>query len=73
MNVPLIPEDEQPLRIKTVAQWLGVTDKTVRRRIDCGEIKSVKMGGLRMVLRRDFKTYWQKISQSGGAHVSSRV
>ena len=69
MNAALLPEDDQPLRIKVIAQWLGVADKTVRRRIDCGEIKSKKMGGLRVVLRRDFKAYWQKISQSGGAHV----
>ena len=69
MNAPLLAEDDQPLRIKAVAQSLGVSDKTVRRRIDCLEIKSVKMGGLRVVLRRDFKAYWQKISQSGGSNV----
>ena len=69
MSALLLPEDDQPLRIKVIAQWLGVADKTVRRRITCGEIKSVKMGGLRLVLRRDFKVYWQKISQSGGSNV----
>ena len=69
MSAPILPEDEQPLRIKAVAQSLGVSDKTVRRRIDCLEIKSVKMGGLRVVLRRDFKAYWQKINQPRGAHV----
>ena len=69
MNAAQLPEDDQPLRIKVVAQWLGVADKTVRRRIDSGLIKSVKMGGLRVILRRDFKIYWQKLNQDGGAHV----
>lgn len=69
MNAAQLPEDDQPLRIKVVAEWLGVGDKTVRRRIDSGEIKSVKMGGLRVVLRRDFKAYWQKLSQTGGVNV----
>lgn len=69
MNAAQLPEDDQPLRIKTIAEWLGVSDKTVRRRMDSLEIKSVKMGGLRVVLRRDFKTYWQKLTQTGGKHV----
>ena len=68
-NVPLLSDDDQPLRIKTVAEWLGVADKTVRRRIDSGEIKSVKMGGLRMILRRDLRSYWQKLNPTGGDHV----
>lgn len=67
MNAALLPEDDQPLRISVVAQWLGISDKTVRRRIDGGEIKSIKMGGLRVVLRRDFKAYWQKLN--GGQNV----
>ena len=69
MNTALLPEDDQPLRIKTIATWLGVSDKTVRRRIENDEIKSVKMGGLRVVLRRDFKAYLEKLNQSGGVHV----
>lgn len=69
MNTPLVPEDDQPLRIKIIAMWLGVSDKTVRRRIEGEEIKSVKMGGLRVVLRRDFKAYLEKLNQSGGIHV----
>ena len=69
MNAAQLPEDDQPLRIKVVAEWLGVGDKTVRRRIDSGEIKSVKMGGLRVVTRRDFKAYWVKLTGEGGANV----
>lgn len=69
MNPQLLPEDDQPLRIKMIAEWLGVSDKTVRRLINHGHLKSVKMGGLRMVLRRDFKAYLQQLSRSGGVNV----
>lgn len=65
----LLPEDDQPLRIKSIAEWLNVSDKTVRRLINHGKLKSVKMGGLRMVLRRDFRAYLQQLSQSGGVNV----
>jgi excisionase family DNA binding protein len=68
-NAALLCEDDQPLRINAVAAWLGVGDKTVRRRIDSGEIKSVKMGGLRVILRRDLRAYWQKLNLTGGDHV----
>lgn len=67
MNATLLHDDDQPLRIRVIAEWLGVADKTVRRRIESGAIKSVKMGGLRLVLRRDFKAYWEKLK--GGKNV----
>jgi len=73
MNATLLPEEDQPLRIKVVAGWLGISDKTVRRRIDSGEIRSVKMGGLRVVLRSDFKVYWETLKQKGGQHVQTGV
>ena len=69
MNAAQLPEDDQPLRIKIVAEWLGVGEKTVRRRIDSGEMKSIKMGGLRVVLRRELKAYWDKLNQEGGGDV----
>lgn len=59
--IDLLPADDQPLRIKAVADWLQVSEKTVRRRVDAGEIRSVKMGGLRVILRRDLRVYWDKI------------
>jgi excisionase family DNA binding protein len=65
----ILPEDEQPLRIKAIGGWLGVSDKTVRRRLDNGDIPSVKMGGLRVVLRRDLKAYWEKLKKKGGPDV----
>lgn len=42
--------------------------QTVRRRLDAGEIRSVKMGGLRLILRRDLRAYWEKIN-GAAAHV----
>lgn len=65
MNAALLPDDDQPLRIKVVADWLGISDKTVRRRIDSGEIESIKMGGLRVVTRRKLKEYWEKLNGRG--------
>ena len=69
MDSSLLPDDDRPLRIKAIAAWLGISDKTVRRRIDSGEIKSVKMGGLRMILQRDFKVYLASLNESRGHHV----
>ena len=69
MNAALLHDDEQPLRVKTIATWLGVSDKTVRRLINRLELKSIKVGGLRLVRRRDFNAYWGKLNQSGGSHV----
>lgn len=69
VNAPIIPEDEVPFRIKDVAERMGVSDKTVRRRIDEGKLPSVKMGGLRVILRRDFEVYWQQLKGVGGQNV----
>jgi excisionase family DNA binding protein len=69
MTASLPPDSDQPLRIKAVAQWLGISDKTVRRRIDSGAMRSVKMGGLRVVLPSDFRAYWDSVKQAGGQHV----
>jgi excisionase family DNA binding protein len=69
MNAPILPEDERPLRLDAIAEWLGVAVKTVRRLIDSGKLKSVKMGGLRVVLRRDLKAYLEELKGEGGAHV----
>jgi len=65
----LMPEDDQPLRINAVAEWVGVSDKTVRRLIDRGEIKSVKIGGLRMIRRGELKAYFERLNEAGGSHV----
>ncbi len=36
----------RPLRLDVIAEWLGVAVKTVRRLIDRGKLRSVKIGGL---------------------------
>lgn len=69
VNAPLIPEDQEPFRIKKVAECLGISDKTVRRRIDEGKIPSVKMGGLRVIWRCDFEAYWRQLKGMGGQNV----
>lgn len=73
MNAPLLPDEDKPLRIKVVAEWLGISEKTVRRRIDSGEIESVKMGGLRVVPGRNLKAYLEKLNQPGGQRVQARI
>lgn len=70
-NSILLPNDERPVRIKTIAEWAGVSEKTVRRWIDSGHLKSVKMGGLRVVLPRDFREFWEKINSSEGTNVQT--
>jgi excisionase family DNA binding protein len=69
MNGPNISEDDQPLRIKTVAEWLGVKEKTIRRAIDHGKIGSIKMGGLRVILRGEFKAYLMRLKGVEGTNV----
>lgn len=41
------------LRIKEVAEFLRSSDKTVRRLIDDGKLRSVKLRGLRLVRASD--------------------
>jgi excisionase family DNA binding protein len=44
-----MPNGERLLRIKEVAEFLRMSDKTVRRMIDAGQLASVKIRGLRLV------------------------
>jgi excisionase family DNA binding protein len=69
MSTPVLPEEDRPLRLDVIAEWLGVAVKTVRRLIDSGKLKSVKIGGLRMVLVRDFKAYLKGLNGEDRAHV----
>jgi len=68
MSPGLLSEGDEPIRISEVAKTLNVSDKWVRRRIDSGELKSIKLGGFRVILRRDFKAFWQKLSGEGEVH-----
>lgn len=44
------PNGQMLLRIKEVAPILRISEKTVRRLIDEGKLRSVKIRGLRLVL-----------------------
>lgn len=71
MNTVLIGEEVRPLRIKTVAEWSGVSDKTVRRWIRHGKLPSVKMGGLRVIRHQDFEAFWENLNQSEAKNVQT--
>jgi excisionase family DNA binding protein len=47
------------LRIKEVAEFLRSSDKTVRRLIDEGKLRSVKLRGLRLVRASDLSALIQ--------------
>ena len=46
---PEMPNGDRLLRIKEVAEFLRMSDKTVRRMIDAGQLESVKIRGLRLI------------------------
>ena len=49
MNTDILPNGDRLLRIKDVATFIGTSDKTVRRLIDEGKLKSQKIRGLRLI------------------------
>jgi excisionase family DNA binding protein len=50
-----MPNGERLLRIKEVAEFLRMSDKTVRRMIDAGQLESVKIRGLRLIRWSDLQ------------------
>ena len=46
---PIMPDGERLLRIHEVAGLLRMSDKTVRRMIDAGQLTSKKIRGLRLI------------------------
>lgn len=50
-----MPNGERLLRIKEVAEFLRMSDKTVRRMIDAGQLASVKIRGLRLIRWSDLE------------------
>jgi excisionase family DNA binding protein len=46
---PIMPDGERLLRIHEVAALLRMSDKTVRRMIDAGQLTSRKIRGLRLI------------------------
>ena len=60
MNEPVeMPNGERLLRIKEVAEFLRMSDKTVRRMIDAGQLASVKIRGLRLIRWSDLQKMLQ--------------
>ena len=52
---------ERLLRIKEVADSLRMSDKTVRRMIDAGQLASVKIRGLRLIRWSDLQKILQPL------------
>lgn len=69
MSVPILPEDDRPIRLDVVAEWLSIAVKSVRRLIDSGKLRSVKVGGRRMVFLRDLKAYLNSLHEENRTHV----
>ena len=54
-----MPNGERLLRIKEVAEFLRMSDKTVWRMIDAGQLASVKIRGLRLIRWSDLQKMLQ--------------
>jgi excisionase family DNA binding protein len=54
-----MPNGERLLRIKEVAEFMRMSDKTVRRMIDAGQLASVKIRGLRLIRWSDLQKMLQ--------------
>jgi excisionase family DNA binding protein len=56
MNVtPALPDGDRLMRIKEVAGLLGMSQKTVRRMIDSGQLQSLKIRGIRLIRWTDLR------------------
>jgi hypothetical protein len=53
----ILPDDIRPLRLKTIAQFADVSEKTVRRWIQRGLLRSYKLGGARVACKGDVRTF----------------
>ncbi len=50
-----MPDGDQLFRIKEAAEFLRMSDKTIRRMIDAGQLPSRKIRGLRLILWSDLR------------------
>jgi excisionase family DNA binding protein len=57
-----MPNGERLLRIKEVAEFLRMSEKTVRRMIDAGQLASVKIRGLRLIRWSDLQKMLQPVT-----------
>lgn len=53
----ILRDEDRLLRLKTVAAETDVSEKTVRRWIDLRGLRSQKLGGLRVVRKRDLMAF----------------
>lgn len=53
----ILRDEDRPLRLKDIAAETNVSEKTVRRWIDLRGLPSKKLGGLRVVRKRDLLAF----------------
>ena len=53
----ILPDGDRLLRLKAIAAETDVCEKTVRRWIDLRGLRSQKLGGLRVVRKRDLVAF----------------
>lgn len=55
-NHPPMPDGDKIYRISDAAPMLRVSEKTVRRMIDAGQLHSFKLRGLRLIRESDLQS-----------------
>ena len=56
---PVLPDGEQLFRIGEAAELLRVSDKTIRRMIDSGQLPSRKLRGIHLIRWSNLKALLQ--------------
>lgn len=59
-----MPNGERMMRISDVAHLLRMSDKTVRRLIDAGRLRSLKLRGLRLIRWSDLQQLIESPAQA---------
>lgn len=57
----ILSDEDRFLRVKTIAAETEVSEKTVRRWIDLLGLPSQKLGGLRVVRKRDLLAFFENL------------
>lgn len=68
LNLPF-PEDAVALTVNECAEFLRLSPKTIRRRIEDGELPAIKLERSWRIARSDLKTYLQERGDSALANV----
>jgi len=61
---PILEDEDRRLRLKDIACVTGFSEKTVRRWIDLHGLPSHKLGGMRVVIKRDLMAFLKKSAES---------